>query len=69
VKIWDKAAGPPGGSRAVGKHILEPIDSDEDSNAASSDEEREKAKRKKRKRNKGKDKSGGKVINFSGLDL
>jgi hypothetical protein len=71
VKIWDKAAGPPGGSRAVlGKRILEPIDSDDDdSEADSSDDEKDKGKRKKRKRNRGKDRSGGQAIKFSGLDL
>jgi WD40 repeat protein len=70
VKIWDKAAGPPGGSRSVlGKHILEPIDSDEDSEVDSSNDEKEKGKRRKRKRNRGKDKSGGKAIQLSGFDL
>lgn len=70
VKIWDKAAGPPGGSRAVlGKHILEPIDSDDDSEADAGDDEKEKSKRKKRKRNRGKDRSGGRAIRISGLGL
>jgi hypothetical protein len=68
VKIW--SAGSPGDSRAVlGKHVLEAIDSDEDLEENSSDEETEKTKRKKRKRNKGKDKTGGRAIHFSGLDL
>jgi WD repeat-containing protein 55 len=80
VKVWTEAVGEPGGGRGgindgVGKRSLDVEDdenSDEEDDSEnededSSDDEREKSKRKKRKRNKGKDKSGGHVLQFSGI--
>ncbi|KAK4984126.1 WD repeat-containing protein jip5 [Elasticomyces elasticus] len=53
------------GAKRVAESDDDSDDKDEDS---SEEEEKERKRRKKRKRNKGKDRSGGKLMSFSGLD-
>jgi WD repeat-containing protein 55 len=67
VKVWTEAKGMPGGGRHASKRAMGSDDSDDEGEDGSSDDEEDKSKRKKRKRNKGKNKSGGQVLNFSGM--
>ena len=81
VKVWAEAVGAPGGGRPLTAldevatkrnleedGVSEGDDSDEPDDGSDEEEKDPKStSRKKRKRNKGKDKSGGHVLNFSGV--